>query len=528
MKDPRPNVNLILVRTAVASAQAALSKFNWLPSGAVFLSPVFADAGGKVKGLTGKRLTQAQMEGFKAKPGQTLSNMLTGCGSIGFNITFGLGERDSFTQSLWIWQNALIGAFKKARELETNEAVLVIPRSIVRRFKKQEATSLYEFGRVTASTIARVLYQADDYKTAPAETRRRITNISVAFDGLSVPELNEVEQGLAHGQILGKAVNLSRDTANLPPNFCTPSYLAQLAESVAWGSDGTIAVDVFEAAQCAEFGMNAFLAVSRGSQEPPKFIVMTYTPKETPPSSEVLALVGKGITFDAGGLDLKPADGMRDMKYDMCGGASVIAAMQAIAAMDLPVNVKAFIAATENMTGGAAYKPGDVYIGMDGKSYEIDNTDAEGRLTLVDAISWARLKGNVTRIVDYATLTGAVLIALGDAAAGVVTSNQDWCNTYLQAAKLSGENVHQFPIYEDYREQNTCDIADLKNTGGRLAGSITAGLFVMSAAGDLPIVHVDIAGTAFRNRATGADPKGGTGFGVITLVQLAELVAKAD
>jgi leucyl aminopeptidase len=236
--------------------------------------------------------------------------------------------------------------------------------------------------------------------------------------------------------------------------------------------------------------------------------------------------VGKSITFDAGGVDIKPADGMRDMKYDMCGGADVLAVMRAIAAMGLPVHVKAFMAATENMTGGSAYKPGDVYVSLDGKSYEIDNTDAEGRLTLVDAIAYARIHGGVSKIIDYATLTGAVLIALGDTAAGVVTNNQEWCDTYLAAAKTAGEKVHQFPIYDEYREQNKSDIADLKNTGGRLAGSITAGLFVLSAAGDIPCVHVDIAGTSFRNRPVGADPKGGTGFGVLTLVSLVEELAK--
>lgn len=526
MKKYSNTLNVVLLRKSAATARAALKSFTWLPGGSVFLTPVFAGEGGKLPGLPKKSLLQAQLEGFKAEPGQTVSSMLSTKTSGACELIFGLGKASAF--SLSTWQTALIGTFKKAREMRTNEAVLVVPGSVVRSFKKQKGFSLYELGRVTASVAERVLYRANDFKTAPANTDPYMCILSLSFEGLSTPELNQLEQGLEHGQILGQAVNHSRDTANLPPNFCTPTYMAQLAQTVAQDSDGTITVEVFDADQCAEFGMHAFLAVARGSQEPPKFIVMTYTPKVAPKSQEVLALVGKGITFDAGGLDLKPADGMRDMKYDMCGGASVIAAMQAIAAIGVPLRVKAFVAATENMTGGAAYKPSDVYIGMDGKSYEIDNTDAEGRLTLVDAISWARLKGNVTRIVDYATLTGAVLIALGDTAAGVVTNNQEWCDSYLQAARLSGENVHQFPIFDDYREQNKCDIADLKNTGGRLAGSITAGLFVMSAAGDLPIIHVDIAGTAFRSRATGADPKGGTGFGVITLVQLAELLAAAE
>lgn len=516
----------VLVRKDAGSAQSAVAKFTWLPEGSVVLSPVFSTEGaGKPLGFTGRRSMQAVAEGFKAEKGQTLAGMVSTGSKSCYHLSFGVGKESAF--SLAVWQAALIGAFKKARELHTHEAVVTIPRSVVRLLKKSKSGSLYEFGRATASTIARVLYEPEHFKTEAGGFKPsvRVETVSVSGVGLTPVQQNELESGLKHGEILGSAVILSRNTANLPPNICTPTYMAELAESVAAGSDGTISVEVFEGKDCAHFGMNAFLAVARGAKEPPKFIVMTYTPKVAPVSAEVLGLVGKAVTFDAGGLDIKPADGMRDMKYDMCGGASVIAAMQAIAAMGLPVSVKAFIAATENMTGSDAYKPGDVYVGMDGKSYEIDNTDAEGRLTLVDAISYARLKGGVTRIVDYATLTGAVLIALGDAAAGVVTSHQDWCDAYLAAAKASGENVHQFPIYDDYREQNKSDIADLKNTGGRLAGSITAGLFVMSAAGDLPIVHVDIAGTAFRSRATGADPKGGTGFGVLSLVALAEGLA---
>ncbi|MDZ4833949.1 MAG: aminopeptidase, partial [Candidatus Melainabacteria bacterium] len=303
-------------------------------------------------------------------------------------------------------------------------------------------------------------------------------------------------------------------------------YMAELAMQVAAESGGTIITTVLERDECAALGMNAFLAVAKGSKVPPKFIIMDYAPAQCSPNGPVLGLVGKSVTFDSGGLDIKPADGMRDMKYDMCGGADVIAAMRAIARLGLPIRVKAYCAATENMTGDEAYRPGDVYTSIDGRSYEIDNTDAEGRLTLVDAISYARIHGKVTHLVDYATLTGAILVALGDITAGVFSNNQAFADQYLAAAGSMGEDAFQMPTSEKYKALNKSTIADMKNAGGRFAGSITAALFVLSAARDLPAIHVDIAGVSFRGKEVDADPAGGTGWGVRTLVALAANLAK--
>jgi leucyl aminopeptidase len=390
-------------------------------------------------------------------------------------------------------------------------------------------SNLREIGRVTAETIAMVLYRPNHYKTEAGgfKAEPRISAVKVSCGSLCDADSAELKRGLDEGAYIAASVNLARDTANEPANKMTPSILAELARKVASESGGTITCEVLEDFQCEALGMNAFLAVSKGSAERPKLIVLDYAPVNCKAGGPVLGYVGKSVTFDSGGLDIKPADGMRDMKYDMCGGADVIAAMRAIAHLGLPIRVKAFMAATENMTGPKAYRPGDVYVGLDGKSYEIDNTDAEGRLTLVDAIAYARKHGGVTHIVDYATLTGAVLVTLGDIAAGVFTNNQDWADKYLAAAKAQDERVFQMPLFDEFKELNKSKIADLKNSGGRFGGSSTAALFVLSAAGDTPTVHVDIAGVAFRSRETGMDPAGGTGFGVRTLVQLASDLAKS-
>jgi leucyl aminopeptidase len=268
----------------------------------------------------------------------------------------------------------------------------------------------------------------------------------------------------------------------------------------------------------AELGMGALLAVAAGSDQPPKFIVMQYQGDPANESNNV-ALCGKGITFDSGGISIKPAEGMGAMKGDMAGGASVIGAMRAIAALKPKINVMALIPATENMSGGSATRPGDVVRGMTGKSIEIDNTDAEGRLVLADAIGYARQHGQ-RRIVDVATLTGAAVVALGNTAAAVMGNDQDLVDRVIKAGESAGEKFWQLPLFEEYREQINSDIADMKNTGGRPAGSITAGYFIQEFAGDVPWVHLDIAGMARTDRERGYIVKGHTGIPVRTLVNL--------
>jgi len=483
-----------------------------------------AEPTGKALKLAKAISLQAELSGFKADAGQTLAKVVNSRTNGGATvINFGLGARSKF--NIDAWRTALIGGIKQVRGLKTESISIALPSDLVGAKSLFGALSLHEIGFTTAETIARVLYTANHYKTEGVETSP-LKSVFVNASGLNAEQHKELIAGIEAGSYVGACVNIARDTANEPPNICTPAYMAELAMQVAAESGGTIITTVLERDECAALGMNAFLAVAKGSKVPPKFIIMDYAPAQCSPNGPVLGLVGKSVTFDSGGLDIKPADGMRDMKYDMCGGADVIAAMRAIARLGLPIRVKAYCAATENMTGDEAYRPGDVYTSIDGRSYEIDNTDAEGRLTLVDAISYARIHGKVTHLVDYATLTGAILVALGDITAGVFSNNQAFADQYLAAAGSMGEDAFQMPTSEKYKALNKSTIADMKNAGGRFAGSITAALFVLSAARDLPAIHVDIAGVSFRGKEVDADPAGGTGWGVRTLVALAANLAK--
>jgi leucyl aminopeptidase len=332
--------------------------------------------------------------------------------------------------------------------------------------------------------------------------------------------LSPIQEGLHTGRIIAEATNLARDLVNEPANYMTPSNLADAAREVA--RKHSLEITVLEQEQVRALGMGAFLGVAQGSQQPPKFIVMRYDGRGT---GEVdLALVGKGITFDSGGISIKPSEGMGDMKGDMAGGASVIATIGAVAELKLKANVIAIIAATENLPSGTALKPGDVLKAMNGKTIEIITTDAEGRLTLADAIGYAR-KENAKAIVDIATLTGAIQIALGNICTGAFTNNQDLMNKVLAAGEQAGDYIWQMPMFEEYKEQNKSDVADIKNSGGRPGGSITAAQFLAEFAEDSPWVHLDIAGTSDTDKEKGYQVKGATGVPVRTLVNLTRAIA---
>jgi len=324
-----------------------------------------------------------------------------------------------------------------------------------------------------------------------------------------------LRRGVERGRILAEAANFARDLANEPANQMTPSALAEQAAAVA--RESGLECQVLEREQAQELGMGAFLGVAQGSRQPPKFIVLHY--RGAGPDVTALGLVGKGITFDSGGISIKPAAGMEEMKGDMSGGAAVIAAMRAIAQLKLHVNVTAIVPATENMPGGNAIKPGDVLRAMSGKTIEVINTDAEGRLVLADGLSYARhLK--LSPIIDVATLTGAISIALGNVAMGCMTNDQPLCDRIVQAGRAAGEKIWQLPLYEEYREQIKSEVADIKNTGGRQAGAITAAFFLKEFVGDTPWVHLDMAGVDFYDKEKGALVKGASGMPVRTLVNL--------
>jgi leucyl aminopeptidase len=338
----------------------------------------------------------------------------------------------------------------------------------------------------------------------------RLTIVEADQSGLS-----SLEQGCRKGQILANAAILARDMVNEPANYMTPTDMAQEASRLA--ETYGLPVEVLEKEQMKELGMGALLGVAQGSHQPPKFIILRYKGRD---SEEIdITMVGKAITFDSGGISLKPAANMGDMKGDMSGGAAVIAAMAAIAQLKPVINVMALVPATENLPGGGALKPADILTAMDGKTIEIISTDAEGRLILADALGYARKHGT-RRIVDIATLTGACVVALGTVTTGVFGNDQALVDQVIAAGAEAGEKMWQLPIYDEYKEQNKSTVADIKNTGGRDAGAITAALFVGEFAGDTPWVHLDIAGTNMIDKPRKYEVKGATGVPVRTLVNL--------
>jgi leucyl aminopeptidase len=317
--------------------------------------------------------------------------------------------------------------------------------------------------------------------------------------------------------VLGECTNEARELANEPSNELTPRRFADRAAEIA-GAAG-LGIDVLDEHRIAALGMGLLLGVARGSQEPPRVVALRYEPEAAAPGV-VLGLVGKGITFDTGGISIKPADNMDKMKDDMAGGAAVVCAMAAIARLRASVRVVAVVPMTENMPGGRAIKPGDVLRSAAGTTVEVLNTDAEGRLILGDGVWYARELG-ATHLVDIATLTGACVVALGKLTSGLFGAPEAWVDQVRQAGDRAGDRLWPMPVFEDYKEQLKSEIADLTNTGGRPAGAITGALFIKEFAGGRPWAHIDIAGTAWAEDAKPFQPKGATGVGVRTLAELA-------
>lgn len=357
-------------------------------------------------------------------------------------------------------------------------------------------------------------YRFDRYLSEKKEAS--LKTLQVCYDAAQEVD---VIRGLKVGQSLGEATNVARGLVNEPANYMTPEQLAN--EAVEAGEKFGFTVEVFEKEAIEKLGMKAFLEVGKASANLPRLIVMRHFGDPAQPE-QVLGLVGKGITFDSGGLSIKPAQGMGGMKSDMAGAAAVIGAMSAIARENLKLNVVAVVAACENLISGTGYRPGDIIGSMAGKTIQIDSTDAEGRLTLADAVYYTVTKEKVHAVVDVATLTGAAVIALGTTTTGVITNNDELYKKLQDASGQSGERVWQLPSFPEYREQNKTPAADLKNTGGREAGTITAGLFIEAFVENTPWLHLDIAGTAFASKDQDYLTEGGTGVGVRLLYHFAE------
>jgi leucyl aminopeptidase len=319
------------------------------------------------------------------------------------------------------------------------------------------------------------------------------------------------------GRIIGESQNFTRELVNEPSNRMTPTILAERARKMA--AEVGLKCEIYGSDKIKEMKMGAFWSVAQGSDEPPALIVLRYEPAGAP-AAPVLGLVGKGVTFDTGGISIKPADGMEKMKYDMAGGAAMIGAMRGIALLKPKTKVIAIICATENMPSGKAQKPGDVQIAMSGKSIEIINTDAEGRLVLADGLCYARQLG-CTHLIDAATLTGAVVVALGQVNAGIFANDEALYDRFRRALEKGGEKFWRLPLDEEYREVIKSNIADMVNSGGRYGGAVTAAMFLKEFAEETPWLHLDIAGTAWTEENKPWIAKGPSGIPVRSLVEFA-------
>ncbi len=356
-------------------------------------------------------------------------------------------------------------------------------------------------------------YEPDRYQTA--NHKKPVEALAVTSSG-GGPGL---EEAVARGRILAESQNLARELANEPANKLTPLKIAETARNLA--DEFSLGCEVLEQQQMQSLGMGALLGVAQGSAEPPVLIVLKYQPANADGGGKVhLGLVGKGVTFDTGGISIKPADGMEKMKYDMSGGADMIAAMRAIAQLKPAIPVSAFIPCVENMPGSRAQRPGDIVTALSGKTVEVINTDAEGRLILADALEYAKRQG-CTHLVDAATLTGAIVVALGHLNVGLFANNDAMRDRVMAAAKAEGERMWAMPLEDDYKEYLKSAFADLANVGGRWGGAITAAIFLREFAGETPWVHLDIAGTAWLDDPKPYAAKGPTGVAVRTLVRLA-------
>ncbi len=416
----------------------------------------------------------------------------------------GIGDSETFTTTKF--RKALAEAFKSLKGKKVKSiGVDIKSLAAVTQIDKK-------FSRALGDVFAMSDYEFNDYKTdAKPSTVESVTITGQAID----------EDSLAEGQLLGEANVFSRYLTNMPANVMTPDKLAELAKAYCEASG--IEVEIKDEKEIEALGMHAYLAVAKASSNPPRLIIMRH--KGNPESEKTIAYVGKGLTYDSGGLSIKPTASMVTMKDDMGGASAVISAMGAIGKLGVKANVTAVVAACENMISGWSYKPGDIISSMGGKSIYIGNTDAEGRLTLIDAVTYALEYEKANYVLDIATLTGAALHCLGTDAAPVISNNDDFYSLVDKAFAKADEKIWRMPIFDEYKALVKHDQADLTNTAGS-PGTITAGIFIGEFVKDVPWVHIDIAGTAFKEKAEGIYSKGGTGSGAIPLVYLAKKMSK--
>ncbi len=436
-------------------------------------------------------------ERFTGKSGQALTLHSHGRIAADRVLLIGAGKKAEAKPDLPEWRDVAAKAIKCAQSASLSGAALVVPA-------EAEAVQFSSLGALLTA------YKFDKYFTGEKKKK-----IPVEEFRLLSTESEPLKNTVKRAEKIARGVMQARDLVNEPAAEMTPRRMAEVAQKLA--KDFSLEAKVFGPEECKKLGMGMYLAVSQGSDEEPRLIHLTYRPAGK--AQKRIALIGKGVTFDSGGLSLKPSASMEDMKIDMAGAAAVLSAISVLAELKVNYEVHAIAACTENMLSAKSYKLGDVLRSMNGKTVEINNTDAEGRLTLGDAITYALTEVKPDEIFDFATLTGACMVALGPHTAGVMGTSDELTGRWLEAAKRAGEDMWQLPLNEKLRDQLKSEVADMRNTGERYGGALTAGLFLKEFAGETPWVHVDLAGPAAADKDAGYIAKGGTGFGVATIVE---------
>ncbi len=414
----------------------------------------------------------------------------------------GLGKKDEFSLETWR------GASSKAGQFIRDSGI----KQLVFQISRMESFSEKELAEAFVTGLMLGTYQYKEFKTVEKEKNKEIEEVILL--GETEKELDLIQEGLREGRIISEAVCQARDWVNAPSNQATPTFLAQQAQKIA--KEYGMEIQVFDVDQAEAMGMGAFVAVAKGSKEPGKFVILEYNKGK---NLEKIVLIGKGITFDSGGISIKPSEKMERMKDDMSGAAAVLATLKAAAELQIPLHLIGILPLTENLPGGKAYKPGDILKTLSGQTVEVISTDAEGRLILSDALAYG-LRYQPKAIIDLATLTGACVVALGDYVIGLFGNDEALLKRIQKASDETGEKAWQLPLWDEYFEYLKSDVADFKNVGTRSAGAIIGAIFLSKFVGETPWAHLDIAGPAYIEKERPYIPKGGTGVGVRLLIQL--------
>jgi leucyl aminopeptidase len=452
---------------------------------------------------SGGHLTDVLRKGdLEGESGRTL--MLYGVPGVGCDrvLLVGCGKRKEFDRASY--RKAIASAVVLLNDTRTTETLCTLPELLPRDM------DLYANVRDAVTTTLDKVYHYDQTKAAKKAPRHPLKRFGIWIS--KKQDADTAEQAVRHGAAIAEGVALAKDLGNLPGNLCTPTYLAERAVTLG-REQANLDVEILDEADMEELGMGALLSVSRGSRQPAKLIVMNYQGGRT--GARPVVLVGKGLTFDAGGISIKPSADMDEMKFDMCGGASVFGAMRAALALELPINLIGVVPASENLPDGDANKPGDIVTSMSGQTIEVLNTDAEGRLILCDALTYCK-RFNPAIVIDMATLTGAVVVALGRHPTGLFTQDDKLAREILAAGKAAADRAWRMPLWDEYQEELDSNFADMANIGGRYGGAITAACFLARYTEKFTWAHLDIAGVAWQS----GKQKGATGRPVPLLTQL--------